>query len=184
MKLINLIKTKKTVFTIKEIGNIIQIDNSKYLRVLVSRAVKKGDLIRIKRGIYTYTLDYNKFELANKLKKPSYVSLQRILFDENIIFQDYSSKITSVSNNTCQFTVKDTAYSYNKIKSEILTNPLGIINKNSSRIAEAERAVCDIIYLVNDYYFDDLSKINKNKLLKISKIYNKHVIKEVKKICL
>jgi len=184
MKLSELIKTNKTIFTIKEIGDIAQITNPNYLRVLVSRMVKRGDLFRIRQGIYTYTLDYNKFELANKLKKPSYVSLQTILFDKSIIFQDYSSKITSVSKNTSQFKIQGTTYIYNKIKNEIISNPLGIVIKDRVCMAETERAVCDMIYLFKDYYFDNLSNINKDRLLEIAKIYNKRVLKEVEKLCL
>jgi predicted transcriptional regulator of viral defense system len=183
MIIADLIRTKKTIFTIEDIAKIANIYNANYLRLLVVRMTKRKELIRIKRGIYAYTPEYDQLELANKLKKPSYISLERVLFDNGIIFQDYSQKITSVSNNTCSFVIGKTSYSYNKIKDSILTNPLGIVNLNNTRIAQPERAICDMLYITKDYHFDNLRHVNKNKLLEIAMIYNKRVIHHVKKIC-
>lgn len=58
-------------------------------------------------------------------------------------------------------------------------NPLGIVNSGQAKIAIAERALCDRIYLSSDYYFDNLRGINSEKLLLISRIYNSRVQREV-----
>ncbi len=99
MSIIKLINSGKTVFLIEDIGKILQIENRQYLKVLVFRMIKKQALIRIKKGIYAINKYYNLLELANKLKRPSYISLDYVLFENNIIFQDYSNIITSISNN-------------------------------------------------------------------------------------
>jgi len=121
--------------------------------------------------------------LLNKLKRPSYVSLETVLFNKNIIFQDFSKIITSVSSNSYVEKIEKIEYRYLKIKNEILTNPIGIINEDKVHIATAERAICDVLYFNKKFYFDNLNDINKELLLKISQIYNKRVIKEVKEIC-
>lgn len=181
MLITKLIETKKTVFAFEDLAKITNSVNRNYLKVLLARMVKREELIRIYKGIYTYTPDYNKLELANKLKKPSYVSLQRVLFDNSIIFQDFSNKITSVSNNTYSVKVQSYEYSYFKIKDDILTNPIGLTTQNAIRIAAVERALCDTVYLFKNFYFDNLKNIDKEMLLRISKIYNKRVKNEIAK---
>ncbi|OGK10236.1 hypothetical protein A2954_02670 [Candidatus Roizmanbacteria bacterium RIFCSPLOWO2_01_FULL_37_12] len=183
MFLQQLVKTGKTVFSSEDLGKIFEIDNKNYLKVVLSRLTKRGELIRLRKGIFIIREDYNRYELANKLKRPSYVSLERILFENDIIFQDYSNAITSVSNNSYKEQIAGFDYSYYKIKDEILTNPIGIEIKNNYAVATTERASCDLIYLMKNFYFDNIDHINKDLLKEISKIYNKRVIREVEKIC-
>ena len=174
-----LVKSGKTVFTTEDLAKILDINNRDYLAVLLSRMVKREELIRIRKGIYIYNNNYNIFELANKIKRPSYVSLEKVLFDNAIIFQDYSHIITSVSNNTYREKIGKNEFIYCKIKDAILFNPVGISTIGVERIASVERAVCDTIYLSKNFYFDNLSNINRTKLLDISQIYNKRVVEEI-----
>lgn len=183
MSLTELITSRKTVFSVEDLSKIFNINNRNYLKVLLLRMLKRKEIKRIRRGIYSYTNEYSQFELANKLKRPSYVSFERILYDNGVIFQDSSNKITSISNNSYVEKIDNTSYQYYKIKNEILYDPMGILIEKGTRVASIERAICDTIYLSKNYYFDNLNKINKEKLLAISKIYNKRTIKEVEKIC-
>ena len=183
MYLRKLVKSGKTVFSSEDLGKILKIDNRNYLKVVLARMAKRDDLIRIKKGIYVISFDYNQYELANKLKRPSYVSLERVLYDSGIIFPDYSGKITSVSNNSVKEKIGEIDYLYYKIKDEILANPLGILIGKNTAIATKERAVCDSIYLAKNFYFDHLDNLNKDFLKEISRIYNKRVIMEIEKIC-
>lgn len=184
MSLAKLIATKKTVFSVEDLSKILNINNRSYLKVFLLRMLKRKEIIRIRRGIYAYTNEYNCFELANKLKRPSYVGLERILYDNGVIFQDYSHKVTSISNNSYLEKVDGVEYQYFKIKNDILYDPIGILVENEARIASIERAICDTLYLSKNYYFDNLRNINKEKLLAISRIYNKRTQQEVRKICL
>ncbi|MEX1052306.1 MAG: type IV toxin-antitoxin system AbiEi family antitoxin domain-containing protein [Patescibacteria group bacterium] len=183
MSLNKLINTKKTVFTTEDLAKILNISNRNYLRVLLVRMTKRKELMRIRKSIYSLTLDYNKLELANKLKRPSYVSLDRVLFDKNIIFQDFSNIITSVSNNSFVEKIGKVEYRYHKIRAEILTNPIGLETVSGVHIANAERAICDKIYLTKNFYFDNFENVNKDLLIQISQIYNLRVVKEIKKLC-
>ena len=183
MYLRKLFNSGKTVFSSEDLGKILEIINKNYLKVVLSRLAKRSDLTRIKKGLYVINEHYNNFELANKLKRPSYISIETVLFNNNVIFQDYSKKITSVANNSYKETIKGVDFFYYKIKDEILTNPSGLVFDDNFVIASIERAVCDMIYLSKNFYFDNLENINKNRLKEISQIYNKRVIKEVEKIC-
>lgn len=183
MFLKKLVKSDKTVFSSEDLGKIFGIENKNYLRVVLTRLAKRRELIRIRKGIYVISINYNKLELASKLKRPSYISLERVLFEQSVIFQDYSNTITSVSNNSYRETIDKIEYRYFKIKDEILMNPLGIRIEKNMAIAGLERAICDVIYLSKKFYFDNLNNINKDLLKSISMIYNKRVKKEVEKIC-
>jgi hypothetical protein len=50
-------------------------------------------------------------------------------------------------------------------------------------VASKERAICDVLYLFADYYFDYLEDVDTDKLLEIAQIYNnKRLILSVKKL--
>lgn len=87
-----------------------------------------------------------------------------------------------ISDNTFSKNINNQKYSFNKIKDSILLDPIWIELKWNYMIASVERAICDRIYLSKNYYFDDLSWVDFDKLEEISKIYNKRVILEVKNI--
>jgi hypothetical protein len=73
-------------------------------------------------------------------------------------------------------------FTYHKLKNELLSNPLGIIQTGKYAIATPERAVCDRLYLSPNYYFDNVEPLDKEKLLDIAKIYNQSVVLSVKKL--
>ena len=182
MYLKQLVDTKKTIFSVDDLRQIWQIKNKNYLKTIVARLFKSGKITRIKRGIYTISNNYNIYELANKIKSPSYVSLETVLQKKGIIFQDYSSSVYAISNNTTSIKIGKNTFKYFKIKDEILFNPLGIENEDFVNIASVERAIVDRIYLTPGYYFDNLREVNIKELKKISQIYNKRTQREIKNI--
>lgn len=177
-----LIKSNQTVFSSSDLRKIWKIENPQYLKVIASRLAKSGRLKRLQRGIYVISDKYDIFELANKLKTPSYVSLETVLQKENIIFQDYEQTIFSISNNSIVKKAAGKSFIYSKIADEIFSNPLGIEFQNQFYIASPERALCDRIYLSPNYYFDNLRPIKLEKLEEISRIYNQRTQEEVRKI--
>ncbi len=182
MYLKQLIDTKKTIFTIDDLRQIWQIKDKNYLKTVINRLFKSAKITRVKRGIYAVNNDYNIYELANKIKSPSYVSLETVLQKKGIVFQDYSNSIYTISDNTTNIKVGKNTFKYFKIKDEILFNPLGVENEDFVNIASVERAIVDRIYLTPGYYFDNLRKVNIKKLKKISQIYNKRTQREIKNI--
>ncbi len=182
MYLKQLIDTKKTVFDVNDLKQIWQIKNSNYLKTMTHRLFKSGKIIRIRRGIYAINQDYNVYELSNKIKKPSYTSMETVLQKNGVVFQDYSNSVYAVSNNTKTIKIKNVAFKYFKIKDDILFSPLGIERSGSINIASTERAIGDRVYLTPNYYFDNLRNVDTKKLEKISKIYNQRTQQEIKKI--
>ncbi|MFZ8803248.1 MAG: hypothetical protein ACO2PO_09750, partial [Candidatus Calescibacterium sp.] len=126
--------------------------------------------------------DYNKFELATKIYKPSYISFETVLSQSGVIFQ-YYSQIFVASYLTREIGVDGQKYFYRKIKGSILTDPTGLEYKGTYWIATKERAFLDTLYLNKNYYFDNTSVLDKEKILEILPIYkNKSLEKRVKEI--
>src|SRR3990167_7741228 len=67
-----------TVFTLDEISQLLPDIEYKKLKDRLYYFTKVGKLIRPRYGVYAKK-DYNPFELANKLYKPSYVSFETVL---------------------------------------------------------------------------------------------------------
>jgi len=178
----SLLRAKNTVFTFKDLSLIWRKTDKNFIKKKVYRYIKAGKLYSIRRGIYAKDKEYNKFELATKIFTPSYVSFETVLGQAGIIFQ-YYSQIFVASYLTRDIVCDNQAYSFRKIKDVILTNKIGIENKEGISIATKERALLDTIYVKKIYYFDNLSPLDWKEIFTILPIYNNKIMnKKIKKI--
>ncbi|EKD56360.1 MAG: hypothetical protein ACD_58C00213G0003 [uncultured bacterium] len=177
-----LLKSKKTVFSTKDLILIWQIPEPNYLKTKIYRLVKNGQLNRVRNGLYAIDSNYLKDELANKIIIPSYISLQTVLLRAGIIFQ-YDSAIYSISKLSKEIIIDKQKYVYKKIKDSVLLNSSGIVRKENYDVASCERALLDTLYLYGDFYFDNLAKIDWQICSEIVKIYdNKSLEKKLAKL--
>ncbi len=164
------IESKKTVFTISELKFLFKIKNSAQINLIMQRMKKQNIVKNLWYGIWTLP-EYDKLELASKLRQSSYISLEYILQKNGIIFQSYEKTITLVSHNTFNKKIDWLNFEYHKIKSTILTNPLWLVYTGKYYIATPERAVCDMIYLYKNIFFDNIQSLDSQLLSSLSKIY-------------
>jgi len=174
---LDLFRLKNTVFTFKDISLILAETNEEKLCAKINYFVKKGDLHRIRKGIYSKDKNYDKLELAAKIYTPSYISLETILFKEGVVFQYYRD-IFVLTYLSRKIECDGQSYSYKKIKDKVLTNSLGIEEKNNYYIASKERAFLDILYFNKNYHFDNLKSIDWNKCFEIIKIYENQAMEK------
>jgi len=180
--LTTILRSNKTVFTPKDIALLWQDSNIDAARVRLSYYVRKGDLFRIRRGVYTKNKEYNKLELATRIFTPSYVSFETVLAREGLIFQ-YQTNIQVASYLGREIEVDGQVYCYKKIKNTILTDSVGVEILNETSIATKERAFLDTLYTNADYYFDNLLSLDWDKVFAILPIYNnKRMTKIVDKL--
>jgi len=175
----NLLRNKpafQTVFTLNEIAQLTNnVSNSNFISQ-VHYYVKKGDLLRLTKGIYALDSSYSPKELANKLRTPSYVSLHTVLSESGVAFQPYSS-IFLVSGRSEKIVVGANQFIYHKIKDEILYNTLGITVVDGVFQAVLERALADKIYLSGIEQLDNVRKIDWNFLHQLNEqLYKSKVI--------
>lgn len=182
-KLLKLSNSGKTVFTTGDLMLIWEIENKHSLWVDISRALKKGYLRHIRRGLYSLDgLEIDTLELAGKLKKSSYISFETVLLKNGVINQWYDTYF-SASNRKTEIENDYGKFNYRKLSERILNNRLGVMNKGAYFIASTERAICDYFYKVGFQQLDDLDEIDQDRLIEISKIYqNKRLEKDVLKL--
>lgn len=177
-----LLRSRKTVFTFRE---LTMLWNDVPVQTALSRVhyyVKNNQLYQIRNGIYSKDRDYDIFELATKILKPSYISFETVLGMEGVIFQKYNS-VFLASYQTKVINCNGNKFTFKKLKDSVLLNDAGIINKDDIMIATRERALLDVLYLNKDYYFDNILSVDFDKVFKLLDVYNnKRMDADVKKL--
>jgi hypothetical protein len=176
-------QSSKTVFTTKSLALIWKENDKNNLKGKIAYYVKRGNLIRLTRGVFAKKKDYDSRELAVGIYSPSYISFETVLRDKGVIFQHYDS-VFIASLWSKKVTINKQVFVFRKLKDTILFNPSGILNQENYSIASMERAFLDTIYLFPNYYFDNLRSINWEKCFELVKIYNnKQLVKRLNKYC-
>lgn len=174
-----ILRAPKTVFTAGDIAMLWREQNLNAAKVRLYYYVRKGQLYRIRKGLYAKDKNYNRLELATRIYTPSYVSFETILSKEGMTFQ-YYKKIFIASYLSRELIIDGQSYNFRKIKNEVLINPIGIYHKEERATASKERAFLDTLYINNDYYFDNINNMDWNKVSEILPIYkNKKMASKV-----
>ena len=146
---------------------------------LLHRYKKQGIILQVKRGLYALpdNLPPDMY-IANKLYRPSYVSLEFALSYHGII-PETVYEITSVTAKTTRrFESLGKVFSYRKIKKSAYTGYEVQKEKGVSfNIADAEKAFVDANYLrlfnkqkpISRFHKE---KVNKEKALRYAKLFN------------
>ena len=166
--LLKIYQQPQTVFTLADIAMLARDIPYAALRRRLSYCVSQKRLLRPRWGVYAKK-DFQLEELANKIYTPSYLSLQTILQRAGIIFQEYQS-LFFVSYLTRTVVCEGREICYQAMPREILLENTGIVNGNYAA-AIPERAFLDTVFLRGNYYFDNLSPLDWNKVFDMMKIY-------------
>ena len=174
-----LYESPKTILTIKDIALIWEETNTVNLHSKVKYYAKQGSLIRLTRGVFAKSKEYDVKELATSIYTPSYISFETVLREAGIIFQHYDSIFVAGPYPTTK-KIGDKTITFRKLKYSVLYSALGIKNEKNYSIATPERAFLDTIYLSPKFYFDNLRSISWETCFELAKIYdNKQLIKRV-----
>jgi predicted transcriptional regulator of viral defense system len=177
-----ILRSKKTVFSYKDVILLWHDKGTWATRKRLSYYIEKGDLYRIRKGLYAKDRNYNRLELATRILTPSYVSFETVLAKEGMIFQ-YYEKIYVASYLDREVTIDSQTYSFRKLKTTVLVNSVGVEQSNETSIASKERAFLDTFYTHSDYQFDNLRDLNWEKVFEILPIYtNKRMKKRVESL--
>ncbi len=162
-------------------------------RVLCSRYVKSGLLVKLKNNLYVTSQKWESisrdelFAAANLLQVPSYISLMSALTYYEVTTQVQQSFVESASvKRTAEYNVNGVAFRFYKVKKEFY---FGFVRENNLFIATKEKALLDAVYLFSfgKYRFDisaiDLNKLDRKRLLNLARIYPAKTRKIVRKIC-
>ncbi len=148
----------------------------------LTRWVKKGYIIRLRQGYFTFPEYKNKPDyylyLANQIYRPSYISLHSALAFYGMI-PEVVVQITSVTSlKTASFTNDFGEYSYNSIKESLMFGyELKPIADNLTiRFATPEKALLDLLYLYS--FYDNEQELEELRLDEhyLSKELNKNLL--------
>ncbi len=112
-----LIDTGKTVFSSKNLQSLWGI-NSQTAKIATKRMTERGLIIKLAKGYYVLSKDFNVCELANLVISPSYVSFNSALFYHGVSFQ-VSNTISSVSRLTYQKKIAGYTLNYYSMKESL-----------------------------------------------------------------
>jgi predicted transcriptional regulator of viral defense system len=174
--ILKLYSRPETVFTVAEIAQLLPGVSAESLTDRLYYFTKAGKLKRLRHGLYAKQ-DYNPLELANKVYRPSYISLETVLARAGITFQYYRT-IFLVSYLTREIRIAETNIQYRRIKPGVLTNPAGIEPQPGYFIATPERAFLDAVYIYKNYHFDNLGAINWEKAQGLKNIYKSKILEK------
>lgn len=174
MKFEKLVKTTSNLPCFK-VGLLAAGEKPAQIRLQVSRWVNDGRLIKLHKGLYTLADPFRKtppekFSIANKLKSPSYVSLQSALAFHGLI-PEYVPQVTSVTTGRPQtiqtplgrfdfrHILKDRFFGFHQAT---------LAAGQTAFIAGPEKALLDLVYLTADG--DDEEFIEQLRLQNLDKI--------------
>ncbi|MBU1088405.1 hypothetical protein KKC08_02020 [Patescibacteria group bacterium] len=128
-------------------------DNSLYANI--NRWIKSERIIQLKKGLYVTTAYFNKISnkdtyvefIANRLKVPSYLSLEYVLSRYGILAESVFSHTCVTLKSTGNFSNKFGTFVYKNIKNDLFTG-YQIIEKDQFEIKQATKAkaLFDYIY--------------------------------------
>lgn len=167
-----LIRRKFVIFSVKDFARIFKVKN-KTARAFLSYNSKRerGVFSRIKRGTYIYSDNPPiKFEIANYLWRPSYISFETALSHHGVIPETVYAITSATTRSTKEFNALNQFYKFYQIKKSLFFGYKLIKIRNSTvLIADREKALLDYLYLLslkkqppNERL--DLTKIDKKKL--------------------
>lgn len=121
------------------------------------RWTKKGLLIRLRQGYYTFpeyksTPDFTLF-FANRIYRPSYISLHTALAFYEMI-PEAVVQVTSVTSlKTASFKNEFGEYEYKSVRKELMFgyDIKPVANGQSLQLAQPEKALLDLLYLYPFY---------------------------------
>ncbi|MBI5210964.1 MAG: hypothetical protein HY927_13425 [Elusimicrobia bacterium] len=142
------------------IGGLSVFDlKSPYLRVFLSRLEKRGDIIRLKRGLYTSRAycdavkvrgrwtQYLEF-VAAKSYSPAYLSLDYVLYQHELLTEMPVNFTLVTANKTAVFRNALGLFSYHKVKNSLFSGFKTVVEGGFPvNKASKAKALFDFIYL-------------------------------------
>lgn len=174
-----------SVFTPREFQDIFAVSKNT-ASVFLSNNINSNLFVKLRNGFYILKDTCPSLSLiANRLYRPSYISLESALSFYEIIPETVYG-ITSVSTKaTREFASEIGIFSYQKIKKEAFIGyQLKNVHGENIFIADAEKALADYLYFVdlkkvslNDRLY--LKNINKKKLMGYISVFNRKSLKKL-----
>jgi len=172
----------------------------------ISNLVKSGELVRLKKGFYTFSKAYltrpiDLISVANTLYTPSYVSFDYALSYYGMIPERVSEITSATSKNEKLFETQSGRFSYKKVPIQAYSIGVDWIYddvEGGRFIATAEKALCDKIrydrgigtltqgamleYLKYDLRLDIIKPLDSHLIEEIATVYRSKNLKTLSEV--
>lgn len=145
------------------------------VRRQLSRWVKSGRLLQLRRGLYTLSLPYRKttpdpFLIANRLVRGSYVSMQSALSYYGLIPEGVTTIVSITTGQPGLFETPLGRYQFHHVKSSFFKgfHLTELNNGQEAFLATPEKALLDLLYLTPDG--DNLKYLHELRLQHLEKL--------------
>lgn len=167
------------------------VENLSGIKVQLSRWVRAGKLIQLRRGVYILSEDYRKVNvyepyIASILQRPSYISLEKALEFHGLIPEGVPVYTSVTTKRPLHIITKIGVFDYRHIKSSLFWGYKSVVvNKQAAFVASPEKALLDFIYFkgggasseyIEELRLQNVDEINLNILSEYSKRFNKEFI--------
>lgn len=151
-------KIPKSYFSFADIRKVAGMEDAS-LKVALSRMIKRGELLRIEKGIYAKDISKINWEqLACENYRPSYISFESALAKYNILSQRPMNLTLAAAKRSRRAKMLDNTVIYRHIQPKLFW---GYFKEDSYLIAEPEKAFLDLAYLsLNGYAKFDPEEMN------------------------
>ncbi|MCX6026615.1 MAG: type IV toxin-antitoxin system AbiEi family antitoxin domain-containing protein [Chloroflexi bacterium] len=136
-----------SLFTPQDLANLLG-GSVISLRFLVTRAVKRGDILKLRRGLYALTSPPpGDLQLANALYRPSYVSFGFALSYYHLIPEAAYAVTSATPRATSSFNALGKRFVYHHLRPRVFTGfRAERVQNQTVWIAEPEKALVDVLY--------------------------------------
>jgi len=137
------------LFTPQDLANLLGgSDVSR--RFLLTRAVKRGDVLKLRRSLYALTSPLpGDLQVANALYPPSYVSFHFALAYYHLIPESTYAVSSATPRSSSRFETLGRRFTYHHLNREAFTGYRAErIGNQTVWIAEPEKATVDVLYFV------------------------------------
>jgi predicted transcriptional regulator of viral defense system len=173
------------IFSPREFQDIFAVSKNT-ASVFLSNNVKSQLFVKLRNGFYTLKDNQaSLYTIANRLYRPSYISLESALSFYGIIPETVYSTTSVSTKATREFESELGIFSYQKIKKPAFIGyQLKDVYGEKVLMADPEKALADYLYFVdlNQSSLNDrlyLKNINKTKLIAYTALFNRQSLKKL-----
>ena len=202
-------KLKTDVLPLSLINSVLENKSEDARKALLKRACQKGDLIRVRNGLYLVgekkrKAAFSSFEIANFIIEPSYVSLESALSHYGLIPEAVYTTTSVSTNSGLELKTPVGQFSFSYLKTEYFNFGFYRIKDGDRRylIATPLKALIDYIVLKKKHYktveeieedlrfdFDEFKNykkfVNKDKINEMLSLYKSYrlqvILKDIRK---
>lgn len=153
MRFEEFVKTVKNLPVIDTELLLSGVSNPSGIKVQITRWLKSGKLVQLKRGVYLLAEPYMGIDIlashvASVLKKPSYISLEKALEFHGLIPEAVKVYTCVTTKRAARFVNSVGDFDYRHIQRSLFWGYESINNKKQTAfMATAEKALLDLFYL-------------------------------------